>query len=325
MDNHLYEKLKETALSELTAAQSLDLAAAVRRKIEADTARVIVARRETAVRATRRCPFCGGLHFHSKGRDHRGIQRYRCADCRRTGNALAGTGLARTRHLDKLLPFAELLADRASLDRTAEALGINRKTALRWRRVLLALPAEDQAAGLAGVIEADETFFHDSFKGSRAWKNGAAPTGRMPRYHGAGEASPGSALLVPVLSAIDRTGAKVEGVMPSRSRAAMEAVLNGRIGSGSVVCTDRNRTYKPIVAAAGAEWRPITIPMKKTWVAKARGGKPRRKGRFGLGMINNHHERLKTEINRVFRGVSTRWLPIYLGLLRFVGRARIQA
>ena len=320
MENTLYEKLKETALSEMTTAQRLDLMAALRSRMQAETAKVVVARREVELGGARKCPHCGVSRYYGHGKDRRGFQRFRCEGCGKTGNALQGTGLARLRHPEKWLPFAEMLAQRKSLADTAGALGINRKTALHWRRTFLAAPMAHQAAGLSGVIEADETFFHNSFKGSRAWKNGAAPTLRMPRYSGAGEANPGGANLVPVMTAKDRGGALVEGVMPDRTLASMAAVLDGKIGQGSVVCTDKNRAYKKIVEAAGSEWRVITSGKKKGWLAKALGGRPRRKGRFGLGLINNHHQNLKTEINRGFRGVSTLYLPMYLGLLRIIDK-----
>jgi len=59
---------------------------------------------------------------------------------------------------------------------------------------------------------------------------------------------------------------------------------------------------------------------QKTWLTKVLGGKPRRKGRLGLGRVNAHHERLKTFINRELRGVSTQYLPNYLGWMRAMRR-----
>lgn len=55
---------------------------------------------------------------------------------------------------------------------------------------------------------------------------------------------------------------------------------------------------------------------------KTIAGWPRRPGRLGLGRVDAHHERVdspsralarKTFVNRGARGVSTRYLPLYLG------------
>jgi hypothetical protein len=46
------------------------------------------------------CPDCGGNRCHRSGHAN-GLQRYRCAACRRSFNALTGTPLARLRLPDK--------------------------------------------------------------------------------------------------------------------------------------------------------------------------------------------------------------------------------
>jgi hypothetical protein len=50
------------------------------------------------------------------------------------------------------------------------------------------------------------------------------------------------------------------------------------------------------------------------------GHAPRRKGALGLGRVNAHHETMKTLVNRRLRGVSTKYLPNYLVMLRLERR-----
>lgn len=46
-------------------------------------------------------------------------------------------------------------------------IGVSRRTLWRWRLVFMQAMAAGDEKPLAGVIEADETYFADSFKGSR--------------------------------------------------------------------------------------------------------------------------------------------------------------
>ena len=50
---------------------------------------------------------------------------------------------------------------------TAAILGVNAKTAFRWRHRFLESLRAIQPESLSGVVEADETFFRESFKGQR--------------------------------------------------------------------------------------------------------------------------------------------------------------
>ena len=102
---------------------------------------------------------------------------------------------------------------------------------------MLAAQAAIQSAQVEGVIEADETFFRSWYKGHRGWKNGAPPENRPPRYRGGKAMKPGlSGEQVPVLTAVDRAGGVVEAVL--RDRTGIVPALDGRVGRGSVVCSD---------------------------------------------------------------------------------------
>ena len=97
-------------------------------------------------------------------------------------------------------------------------------TAHRWRVRLLSVQAVQETATLKGVVEADETFFRSSHKGSRGWKRGHPPEDRMPRYRGGAAIKPGlSGEQIPLLTAVDRA----EGVMDRvfRSRAGIVAAI----------------------------------------------------------------------------------------------------
>jgi len=52
-----------------------------------------------------------------------------------------------------------------SLAKTAELCGVHPTTAFRWRHRFLGAPAIDKPQSLSGIVEADETFILESFKG----------------------------------------------------------------------------------------------------------------------------------------------------------------
>jgi len=135
----------------------------------------------------RQCPHCGSKHVVAWGSAH-GLHRHRCRDCRRTFNALTGTALARLRHKEHWLTFGAALQDAVSVRESASRCGVATSTAFRWRHRFLRAAKADKPAKLGGIVEADETFFRRSYKGSRQWKRpppDAGPPARQPRHRGA--------------------------------------------------------------------------------------------------------------------------------------------
>lgn len=321
----------------LTAAQCLELERLARRLLSQQAGEAVIARRTRESVEERRCPHCAGSDVVKHGRAKNGRQRFRCrksaaGGCGRTFNGLTGTPLARMRKPELWLAYARQMIERRSVDKIRRSgIPLSRLTIWRWRHRLLAVTIPMQAQKLDSIVEADETYFLRSFKGSRGWVYGNPPANRPPRYRGSGALTRGiSNEHVPVLSALDRTGAVVEGVLDTRSAAEIERVLRDRLAPGAVLCVDGAQAYRSVANAADVRLQVIP-PAKMNWLQKAIGGSPRRPGRLTLGRVNSHHSILKSAVNVGFRGVSTRYLPHYLGLLRvarqpnFTPEALIQA
>ena len=220
--------------------------------------------------------------------------------------------------------YAAELARGASLTKVVDDVGlpINRLTAWRWRHRLLAALEPSKPERLGGIIEVDETFFLRSFKGHRGWKRGQAPENRPPRYRGSGALLPGlSRQRAPVLTAIDRNGRHVDAMLERRSKDQVIDSLGDVVEPGSVLCTDAFSAYEKLAERVGATHR-VFEPPKDDWVKKAMGQPPRRKGALGLGRVNATDEMMKTLVNRRLRGVSTRYLPNYLVMLRLERRSQ---
>lgn len=142
----------------------------------------------------------------------KGIPRFKCKNedadangekvCGKTFNALTGTSLARLHHADLHIANAKLMIDGRPLREIAETLGIALPTAFQWRHRFLQALRNTQPEKLVGIVEADETFFRESFKGTRP-KNMPRPSklrGTKAKKRGLSKEQ------IPVLVARDRTG-----------------------------------------------------------------------------------------------------------------------
>ena len=114
------------------------------------------------------CPHCRADQSQLRpwGQSH-GLARLRCGACQRTFNGLTATPLAHLRKREHWLGYGQALIEGLSLRQAAARCGVDKDTALRWRHRFLAAAANHRAEREGGIVEADETFFLESFKGQR--------------------------------------------------------------------------------------------------------------------------------------------------------------
>ena len=151
------------------AALSADEIETVKKALSVREGQVVKSAVEQARMASvRACPHCGSVRFVKDGHAN-GRQRFRCREtgCARTFNALTGTPLARLHMPEKHLENARLMAAGLSVRVTAERLGVSVPTAFKWRHRFLQAPLNQQPGTLSGLVETDETYLLESFKGQR--------------------------------------------------------------------------------------------------------------------------------------------------------------
>lgn len=151
------------------AALSADEIETVKKALSVREGQVVKSAVEQARMASvRACPHCGSVRFVKDGHAN-GRQRFRCREtgCARTFNALTGTPLARLHMPEKHLENARLMAAGLSVRVTAERLGVSVPTAFKWRHRFLQAPLNQQPGTLSGLVETDETYILESFKGQR--------------------------------------------------------------------------------------------------------------------------------------------------------------
>lgn len=245
------------------------------------------------------CPHCNNRDVVRWGAAS-ALPRYRCKACRRTFNALTKTPLANLRMKDKWTTQTEAMIEGVSTAKAARRCGVHYTTAFRWRHRFLASLAGDKPKSLAGIVEGDETFILESFKGKRS------NMPRKSRKRGGKSAKRGlSAEQIPVIVARDRQGATTDAVLPKLNRASIAAALGGIVTPANEFCCDGGTAIVAFARRAGIAAHILPMP-----------GKPNPKAPdFHLNNVNAYHGRLKEWLRR-FHGVATKNLSNYLGWRR---------
>ena len=154
----------------------------------------------------------------------------------RTFHALTATPLAHLRKRELWLNYGQALIDGLSLRQAATRCGVDKDTALRWRHRFLAAAANHRAEREGGIVEADETFFLESFKGQRHLHRPARKRG------GVGQAWEHIAVLV----VRDRSGQTADFPLERADTQHIAAVLRPLVAPDAILCTDGAAVYKAV-------------------------------------------------------------------------------
>ena len=251
------------------------------------------------------CPHCGKKHIVKFGRA-RGKQRYRCKDCGKTFNTLTKTIFADSKlSMSTWLKYADCMSKRLSLRKSAEIVGVSLRTSFFMRhKILSALKVDIGVVNLSGVVEMDETFFAESFKGNHKKGNPdwvAPRAGGQSRQRGKQVSYRGiSHEQVCVSTAMDRNSGLV--VVPAcKGRLTIKrlsAIYDGKIEQSSIICTDSHNAYKSFAKSIPADLVQIERGKHK-------------KGLYHINHINSLHSRLKDWVKQ-FNGFSTKYIANYM-------------
>ena len=244
-----------------------------------------------------KCPHCGCTHIQRNGKA-RGFQQFRCVDCKKYFSATTNTILSSTKlPLEKWRKYIECMMMNLTIKKSAEVCKINHNTAFLWRhKILDALQEMAADVTLDGIVEGDETFFSASYKGSHT-----LPEGRTARHHGQQNHKRGlSKELVCVPCAVNRNGKSIAKAtnLGHVSTKDLETAFSGRIEKGSPFCSD----FAPQYVEFAKNNEINLIQLKKDEC---------RRGVYNIQHINSYHSVLKNFM-RIFKGVSTKYLPNYL-------------
>lgn len=291
MDHREFNKLLKE-LEDLTEAQADKVIDALQHRGDGNEVIKLI---EQKLLDEPKCPHCGTAHILRHGKEH-GLQRYRCADCGRTFNALTGTPLARLRHKDRWLSFARSLEQSHSVRKAACSAGISKTTSFRWRHRFLKFGKDSQKQKLVGIVELDESFILESCKGERGLS-------RAPRKRGGKAQKAGlSHEQIPILIARDRYGDEVNVVLPERTAKAVEAALEGVLDKSEVLlCIDGDPGLIAFAEAQGIDYETVVASKGERVHEKV----------LHLQNVNAKASRFKKWLAR-FNGVASKYLQNYL-------------
>ena len=206
--------------------------------------------------AAQGCPHCAGREIVGWGRSH-GLLRFRCKSCGRTFNTLTKTPMAHLRKKDRWLDHARAMIEGKSLAKTAALCGIHPTTAFRWRHRFLRAPASDKPRGLRGIVEADETFVLESFKGRRSdLPRKARRRGGTARHPGLHQDN------IPILVARDRNGATFDAILAQVDGASVSLALAGIVTPGNHLIGDGGKAIATFARRAGIAFHTVPSPGK---------------------------------------------------------------
>lgn len=248
------------------------------------------------------CPRCQGERLGRWGRQS-SLQRFRCRDCGKCFNALTGTPLARLRRKECWLDYSQALIEGLTVRKAAARCDIAKTTSFRWRHRFLTDLAQLKATGLTGIVEADETYFPLSFKGSRQLPRPPHCRGHAIRERGTGGEQ------VPVLVLRDRHGATTDFKLTAATQLEEAPILGQVVAPDAVLCTDGGASLKAAARQVGIAHRALNLSAGVRILA----------GVYHIQNLNAYDSRLKNWMLR-FHGVATKYLENYLGWRRGIER-----
>ena len=248
------------------------------------------------------CPRCQapGEQLRPWGHSH-GLARMRCRACGKTSNALTGTPLAHLRKREQWLRYGQALIEGVSVRQAAQGCGVDKNTAFLWRHRFLQAAATHRPTHEGGIVEADETFFLESFKGQRKLHRPARKRGGVgPHWEH-----------IAVLVVRDRSGQTADFRLEGIDAPHITAVLRPLVDKDAILCTDGARVYQTVARTLGLAHRAINAQQGIRVVD----------GAFHIQNVNAYDSRLKQWMGR-FHGVATKYLENYLGWRRMLERYR---
>ena len=243
------------------------------------------------------CPHCSS-ELISKNGKYNGKQRYICKDCKRTFTDFTNSAVYRSKKsLDKWLKYAKCMIMGLSIRKSAKIVGINIATSFFWRHKILDCISAFLGTGhVDGLIEADEVFFAESFKGTK--------TINMPREsHKRGKSIKKRGISkeqICIATALDRQGNLIiEPLCKGRmTYKELENLYKGHIGENSILCTDSHKSYIRFATDFNLDHKRIKTGKHKEDI-------------YHIQHINNLHSNLKRWMRR-FNGVASKYISNYM-------------
>ncbi len=247
------------------------------------------------------CPHCTSSKIQRWGKRN-DLQRYRCKTCNKTFNSLTSTPLARLRRKGHWLEYSECLKAGLTVRKAAVRCGIHRNTSFKWRHLFLKNIVSIKAGSLEGIVEADETYFLKSEKGSKKMLRNPRERGGKAKQRGLSKEQ------VCVFVSRDRNKNTYDQIFDSFNSSNLSKSFLNIISSDALFCSDSKSVYKKFTKDNNLRHGCLNLSK----------GEHVKKEIVHIQNVNSYHSRLKDWINHHFNGVSTKYLENYLSWHRII-------
>jgi transposase-like protein len=244
------------------------------------------------------CPKCGAHHFIKYGFNKSLEQRYQCKteSCKTIFSDSTGSAIYRLQLKDKWYEYIDTMFNGGfySTREMGKRINICHKTAFFWRHKVL-FSISKRVTKLFGIVEVDDLHYSFNQKG-RKNLNSPKKRGRQNNKQGDNSES------VKVLATTDREGGMVLDVVRiGRLKASdVKKSIGGIINKETNILTsDNHPSLKSFAKAFKIQ--------HETFLAKHHS----RAKIYHVNTINEKAGRLKTLVNRRFKGIATKYLNNY--------------
>ncbi len=247
------------------------------------------------------CPHCSGTYIVKNGKNHLKRQRYKCKNCGKIFCDFTNTAMSYSKKpVQQWLKYIECMCKGLSIRKTAGVVKIHRNTSFQWRHKILNAIKLKLPEDLTGIIEIDEFYVNESFKGNHS-KDPNFSMGRKPikrKQYGFNN------LKLPkicVLCCKDRTENMFSKVA-SKGKATfkdIDLLLNDKISNDAILCTKNSIAYTSFAAKKKLKLYRIT------WSEEIK------EEIYHIKNVRSFEEKLKKFL-RDFKGVATKYLNFYI-------------
>ena len=238
------------------------------------------------------CPYCQS-NLVIKFGTRNNTQKFKCKTCHKIFTTTTGTSYYHLKKRDKFDEYKDLMEQGyIPLKNIAAKVGISIQTAFDWRHKILCNLRETNTH-FKGLTEMDDVWFLYSQKGRKGLK--------YSRKRGGSKRKGDNNFQVKLLITADRGKNKDLSVvrLGRLKKSDIERKVGGHFDEGSTLISDKHRSISSFAKSEGLTH--VSFKAKKHTAG----------GDYHIQNVNNIATRLKTSVNHLLRGVSTKHLQCY--------------